>query len=362
MAVIEYEKLVQEYNNSLANVLRGFRPKYDFLELWVPDADNERSIINLVESAQSFGVPSIELRLEQDTITNLNLSELKTELETMGTVEFNESGSHMILTVKNLVEGEDVRKSEDLESGNLDSVPAVYRGKMTELLKDVKFEGSVQEDDTNLLIRSFRDGVSLFAAVDTEKHIIRQVAFSGAFLDVPRALLEGTCQIINETSIQDASDYGLIKLEWMLRDHSQASPVDGIVNPFNMDQMFQLPHNLLRELLDMYREKTGYSETRNFWNGNVEKVWREASEDERKKRVQIAVDRHAQAQGFEEGDVVVAQVDKTVKVSLSFTKDFPSTTKAKYILSMERVLRQEVEQKIELYQEMWKDKNRTRRL
>ena len=38
-SMIDYEKLVQDYETGLTTTLRGFRPGLEFIDSWVPDED-----------------------------------------------------------------------------------------------------------------------------------------------------------------------------------------------------------------------------------------------------------------------------------------------------------------------------------
>ena len=50
---IQYEKLVQDYLESLNTQLRGFSPskELDFLETWTPDDNITYSILSIIECA-----------------------------------------------------------------------------------------------------------------------------------------------------------------------------------------------------------------------------------------------------------------------------------------------------------------------
>ncbi len=94
--VIDYEKLVSGYWERLGTILRQFNAADDceFLETWVPDDDDHRSIAGIVEAAKMGGLPGIVLCLGPDTVQKLNLDRLKTTLAFYGTISIEtlESG------------------------------------------------------------------------------------------------------------------------------------------------------------------------------------------------------------------------------------------------------------------------------
>ena len=50
---IDYEALVESYNDRLLNQLRSHGVDHAFLEMWVPDEDPVNSILNMVEAAEA---------------------------------------------------------------------------------------------------------------------------------------------------------------------------------------------------------------------------------------------------------------------------------------------------------------------
>lgn len=361
MPEINYENLITEYNESIANVLRGFRPKYDFLESWVPDANHNRSIVNLVESAQSFGVAQIKLKVTRATLTQIDLPALKGVLESMGRLEVVGEGDQTLFLVTGLVE-EPEGDRKVAGSASKVAIPERYRQNLQDLLNDIHHETTLVDNDILLLIRSTTQGISLFTGIDRESHVIRKAAFAGTSNDLEKGLLEGLCRIIENTPIQDASDHGVIKLEWLLRDHLQPNPVAGISNVFNFDPIFKMPMDLIRQLHAKYCQETGFKETKNFWDGTISSNWRLASDDDRLKRLQVAIDQHPDQERLNAAKVKVTGVDRMIKVSLLVEGDIPPFEKAKLILSLEKYLRHAVEPKLQIYQEMRKDLNKTRRL
>ncbi len=86
---IDYEQLVAGYWDRLATILREFRPADDceFLEAWVPDDDDHRSIAGIVEAAKLARLPCIALCLGPKTVEKLDFDRLKVMLAWFGTIQ-----------------------------------------------------------------------------------------------------------------------------------------------------------------------------------------------------------------------------------------------------------------------------------
>jgi hypothetical protein len=86
--VIDYEQLIAGYWERLATILREFRPADDceFLEAWVPDDDDHRSIAGIVEAAKLARLPCIALDLGPKTVEKLDFDRLKIMLAWFGII------------------------------------------------------------------------------------------------------------------------------------------------------------------------------------------------------------------------------------------------------------------------------------
>jgi hypothetical protein len=66
---IDYESLVESYNDRLLNQLRSHGVDHAFLEMWVPDEDPTESILNMVEAAEAHGAQEFSLKLRAETLS-----------------------------------------------------------------------------------------------------------------------------------------------------------------------------------------------------------------------------------------------------------------------------------------------------
>jgi hypothetical protein len=97
---LNYETLVEGYQQGLSTQLRGFKSGPDFLETWVHDSDPRRSILGIFEAAKDAGLERLELQLGFDSIKQMNVSALGTELKTFGEVRIGTSDEGARITVR----------------------------------------------------------------------------------------------------------------------------------------------------------------------------------------------------------------------------------------------------------------------
>jgi NifU-like protein involved in Fe-S cluster formation len=354
---INYEDLVREYNLSLNSVLRGFRPKYDFLELWVPDANHLRSVKNLVESALDQNHKTFSLYFSPAILKEIEWDKLVQELEKICKVEQKSEGGGKMLHL-NPVKGA-VKSSAD-------EIDPLYREKILETYQSLAHQGSILEDGDNLLIRSNKEGISLFGAINTKDHTIHRARFSGTNKTVESALLEGLCAIIEGLPIQEAFDHGVLKLEYRLRDPKQKRPVAGIINVFNYPPMFELPLYLMRELYATYIKKTGYKPGDNFYVAPVGAEWKSKSEAEKAASIAHVFESLLQIPGRPYYRLPVKlhiiSIDFHFKISFAIEGEIDPVTRSKLYMDLEVAVRKELEPRIEIYSQNVRDLNSIRRL
>src|SRR4051812_32011435 len=100
MNPLNYEQLVQDYNSALNTQLRGFRPAEEYLDIWVPDTDHAKSILNLVEAAEMGGRSEISIVVGSKTLESMNLEQLETMLAPLGAVEIAGDAQKTCITVQ----------------------------------------------------------------------------------------------------------------------------------------------------------------------------------------------------------------------------------------------------------------------
>lgn len=97
--VIDYEILVDSYENRLLSQLRGHGVDLDFLELWVPDDDPVASILNMAEAAEASGETAIAIRVNAETMPHDRLDEVRTALSRLGDVTIEKHEDNAVITI-----------------------------------------------------------------------------------------------------------------------------------------------------------------------------------------------------------------------------------------------------------------------
>ena len=74
--LINYEKIRENYDNALISTARGFNNLYDFLDYWVPDEDELKSIISLLQIAKDENIKVLELNISNNIKSSIDIKKL----------------------------------------------------------------------------------------------------------------------------------------------------------------------------------------------------------------------------------------------------------------------------------------------
>ncbi len=101
-AALSYEDLVHAFEEALMTKLRGHAAEADYLEMWVPDEDPVKSLLNMVEAAQAYGSNEIAIQVAAKTLAEERVNELFGILSDIGTVEITPRPSGWLIEVREL--------------------------------------------------------------------------------------------------------------------------------------------------------------------------------------------------------------------------------------------------------------------
>lgn len=344
---IQYEAAVAEFEEGLLNALRGHAAATECLELWVPDEDPVRSILNMAESAEAFGQPTIAVALRRTTLPSGRDEELVQVLSELGHVQLEPLADGVVVTISNLG-----------AASALDHVHDSLRNGIQRQLGAIAHEGALP-DGSGLSI-SASDGPATLTALVDAGHTIVAARHAGARTPVERAVLEALCVAIEGVPVQDAGDHGPIRALAALRDSGEARPVQGILLPANADPAFVPAVHLAQRLRDAWRAQTGVPYAYNEFDRPPSSVWLGMSAGERLERVS----REVAAAGI--GAEVLRMDDdlhgQPVRVVVTFADTVTARDKPDLMRALERALKASVEGKLQLYHEQRKDENEIRRL
>ncbi|MBS4047978.1 MAG: hypothetical protein KG075_16660 [Alphaproteobacteria bacterium] len=373
--ILNYNDLVARYETDLIENLRGFGFQTDYLDLWVPDEDLSRSLLNLLDAAATAGRDTLTVRLPASHAAQLRQSDFLSQAQTRCTCRQNEDGADIILQFTNVrlpdaghhvavsattsastIQAEESRRTKTVRAP-LQQPKEIARlyAQALYVLPGASASPALDTAQAGVAVKATCDGLTLEAAISPD-HVVTAMAYSGARTPVSQRLAQTMLRLFIGLPILEIAGHGAIRVEYHLRDHG-TPPVPGIAIPEATEPAFALVIHLARELLSDYRQKTGYSEHRNLFDTPPGPTWMKASEAERRQMLSDAFAKD----GIPPQVVSIIAIEYDVRVVISLDGDL-ARNPADHMLRLERSIKRHVDSRLELFLAEVKDHNKIRRL
>ncbi|HKW93656.1 MAG TPA: hypothetical protein VJX92_17330, partial [Methylomirabilota bacterium] len=98
--LVDYDQVTGTYETGLNTQLRGFRGGARFLEHWVHDPDPVKSIVNMIEAAETAGLADVTVVLGARTQAAVDMARLDKLAAELGQVAKEERQGGLALTVR----------------------------------------------------------------------------------------------------------------------------------------------------------------------------------------------------------------------------------------------------------------------
>jgi len=400
--IVDYEKLVDAFNQTLASTLRKHRIADSFLDYWVPDNDPVNGIIGMIDSARIAGLSQIAIRFRQATVPEGRLAELETAVGQFATITLSPEGSHVVMratamkpvprggekpariatssstAIANPVPTQRPLKStgkapatgtiEHIPAGEFAEVHADFRAALWARLQDISHEGIMTAADHNLLrVESCEPPITLALDVDPKTRIVQRACHTGTIKPPDRAALDLFCVAAEGLPIQEVADHIGLKVIDLLLDPDKPSPVAGILLPVNAGPPFTIGPRLARSAYDTFRKMLHVGAETNFFSPPPSPEWQAMSPVERNERFAGGIRAFLQSENLYPDDIVPLRLEKNksghpIRGVIGFSERVRIADKPSLMRRLERRLRRDVERELELVADRAKDTSPLRRL
>jgi hypothetical protein len=366
--VIQYDETLKEYNSALLNTLRGFKPKYEFIAIWVPDADLLRSVISLAEAAFSEDEFIFTLSFSQETMLPINRKEFDLRLADIAifTSEETDTGvNYHFSDMKSKNRKLSFQKNQIFNPNNNDNKDVtkersevnsdeMYLSQINYFCENAKHNTMLEKNDALTLITLSEDNVSLQVHVD-KGSVVRQLAYQGELSFTQKGIFEAACQYLVNLPIDDIRDNGLALIEYHLRKNCKQRKMAGIQVHFNFSEIFVPLKSLLSVLVKkLASKKVNFFDIRNQLN------WDVSQRDDIKKQLNTDINQYL-ADKNKLVEIEVESVDEKARVTIMIGDEISANEKGQLLMDLEIILRKQVHPAIQLYSMLYVDRNTKRK-
>ena len=350
-AILDYEKLVLDYQENLIFTLRGFTQEIEYLTMWVPDDDLIKSIVCLLESAKSYGKNEIFIQFGKQTVKEIADETLFLEkLLPFGiaSIEKNKKGILLSITCVNSM-------------ALLSDCNPYYDESIVKHSKNNTYCGALQPNSDSTLISLSKDNVIVTILVSKESDTIKNATYQNSRTSIEKGILEKYCEILMDMPINELNDHANLILEMECRNNFYDRMVKGIQLPQNFDPMFSMTRFFSRELFKKYCELTRYKNSPNFYSKSLSSSWLSLSETEKIKAIDDCKIAFCKTRGMDTKDIQIIKVENHINITLSYDKTLDVGLKGEILMALELFLKESVNKQLCIYLQNKKDINPMRR-
>lgn len=336
---INLDHILESYDDFLAGTARGVDYSAEFLGIWAPGSDVIESLYNMAVAAVDWGEPQLAVSVSAAALADTDRVELEGILSRFGTLSVDEEPERICFVIENLA-------PEGKEASSVDPayVESITRYAEIQRHDHLPVPASQQK---SLVVEDgeVRFGITLNGMSDR----ILEAGYERAGGTVEKGILEAFASLIEGSPLQDASEYGVIRLEAKLRGVEAPRPVPGIVIAAAAEPAFELPQRLIRKIFaDHMQQRSGDRDT-NFYSTPPGEEWRDKSDEERTAVLKDAISDYLEDGPYAGHKLAVLEIQGGFRVTCQYSQDVPHGIKGELLLNLEKHLRQEVEPTIELF-------------
>ena len=292
-------------------------------------------------------------------LDNLEEGLLPAYNDVLGTVD--QSGKEIKSGVRRGEGATNQTRSQDIQLDDLFSSPLYEIESLAGNLDKPISQDSVGK--TIVSIENETEEVMFKVLVDTSFHT---VIFSEAHSNTDERMtlvLSEYCKIIQNLTLQEASDHGIYRLEKALRKGCWTEPVQGIFLPGNVFWQFRVIQDSTRAVLQKYRSLAGYKLTENSYDPSPSSMWSGLSRREQMRHINEVFNSTMLEMGFANCAAEVVKIEYNVRVTIRLKglDVLGQINRQEMLMALEKSVKQQIEPRLEIYQEPVRDLNKLRR-
>lgn len=363
---IEYPKVVDEYENRLGSMERGFALDEEFLDLWVPDEDANKSIFGIFESASIRKQKGLTVVINSAAMTTIDGEGLINSLAPLGKASVEKTSAAVTITVEFGAKGDQASAAVDDLRG-LSAVHLAYRDNLvresrtltnkiasaTDIKKSTSGAGKYE-----LLEVPFEAGTVIFS-LETTSGIIQGLYFKGLDdNDVSTRMIEILSRQVKGFSMQELAEHGAIRVENVLRDITKPGPVRGLITPENAGKYFTQLNQFNRLAYKKAVEKFGIKFHRNTSEVPVTEQWLNMPVEQRMEKITVETKKFLKEHNLAHVNFTVLGVLAEIQAYIDFEGVTGERERRFIVKNLERQIKESLEGRLEVYLPTAEDKLR----
>ena len=374
MMEINFNQLLENYDQDLLNDLRGFGKNNEYLKYWVPGTDDFKSFLNLIDALVEVNILKFKIKFDGKKV---DLEKIKNFMKI--TSDFKEEQiekeNSIILNIeinklrydthkkKNLIK-RDERKYEINDATKSvsffkpqEDIIEIYKRNINQI--DYNEYKSVDKLSGNNIFEGTIDDLSLKFKI--ENSIIKKLIHSGSSNMILSKVVNIFCDVIIKKNIQEASEHGVIFLEEKIRSVSNNNNINGIILPHQAGRYFLVLNNMIRSIEKQYYLQNSQRSEINKDYFRISENWKNLDLNEKKIKIMgIINEEFVNKKIISEESIKINKIESNFKIFFDINKDFREVqSKKNILLELEKKLKK-LDNTLEVFVEEIIDQNKLR--
>jgi hypothetical protein len=213
-----------------------------------------------------------------------------------------------------------------------------------------------------LIFEGVEGSVRLRVGIDlaSSRLMIHEATHAGTADPLTKRTLDRLCEIIVRRPIQEAADHGAIYVA--AANPEDCSPVAGIRTPRSAGRAFAMAERLLRQVHRAIQVHLNVGHRENAWYLRANERWLAQNESAQADVIKPIIIGFLKSNGLDDDVIFISRIERGTRVTIGFSEHVSYKIKPKLLMGLEKVLRRETGNPLELFMDEMKDANQIRRL
>ena len=376
MQEINFQKLIESYDQNLLDNLRGFGKEDEYLKFWVPGTNEYQSFLNLIDALIETKLLKFKISIDLRSDQNKFLDEIEKFLNKISKFEktTKENCVNFIIEVQKLKYEKFLFNKKNLnkniEFQNIDKTKRVsisehnikikpYYKKNLDLISTREFFSEINfKGEKNYYFQKINN---IEIALCIKNQIIENLSHNINEENDLKKLFNIFFEIILKKNIQEAADHGVIYLEEKIRGYDKKNFSKGIILPDQAGSYFTLINKFIRKIFLKYEteNKIKFDINKNYYKVSID--WEKLSYDKKLERINLVLEEvYKDFSNLSKESLSINKIENNFKIYLNVDKDFTKIQEKDNLLLNLEIKLKEIDNTLEVFIDEILDKNKLR--
>jgi len=374
---INFDKLLKNYNSELVTKLRGFNDEHDYLQYWVPGSDKTRSLINLIDAMHEADVLNFSvLILKEDEYL---INEIKDISKNIGQVKIDLDEKRYKVSISfDKFKYQSFQKEQIKIKKKFAQKTFVSTGKLSDdrqnydLLKQYKINlrnhkliSNKKKNiiDKNTFFEFITEKNKLFIKINKLTKKIVECWHDFEEENNKSIIVDKFCKIVLNKNIQEASEHGTIYLEHSIRPVDINQKIKGIILPKKVGGIFFDLHKCINKIYVKIKKKYNFNDIINKEYFGLSNDWLNISYEQKLKKLKkVLSEKIIPMLKLKNNDIIIHEIEFDTRIVIKMSDNFTQLNygEKNYLIMVEDLFKQFVDNRLELFTIEKRDDNRLR--